>query len=103
MTVAELFQWAIVRKWGKQRKEQMERELKKYIIFSYDINTCRLWREIRAKCSRIGCPISPQDAWIAAVARQYNLPLVTHNPEDFSHVDELEVITRISKHNREKE
>jgi tRNA(fMet)-specific endonuclease VapC len=48
----------------------MEQELRKYLILPYDIKTCRLWGEIRAKCSKSGQPISPQDAWIAATARQ---------------------------------
>ncbi|MFQ5821853.1 MAG: PIN domain-containing protein, partial [Candidatus Heimdallarchaeota archaeon] len=74
----------------------MEQELRKYLVIPYDISTCRLWGEIRANCSKIGQPISPQDAWIAATARQYNLPLVTHNPEDFEAVENLEIITTAS-------
>jgi len=93
MTVAELFQWAIVRNWGEQRKQKMEEELKKYIIFPYDIDTCRIWGDIRAKCIKMGQPISAQDAWIAATARQHNLPLVTHNSADFKNIDNLEIIT----------
>lgn len=58
MTVAELFQWANVRNWGEQRKQKMEQELKKYIIFPYDIDTCRLWGIIRVECIKIGHPIS---------------------------------------------
>ena len=90
------YQWTIVRNWGEQRKQKMEEKLKKYIIFPYDIDTCRLWGEIRAKCIKIGQPISTQDAWIAAIARQHNLPLVTHNPDDFQNVDDLEIITTVS-------
>ncbi|TVL95969.1 MAG: twitching motility protein PilT [Candidatus Brocadia sp. WS118] len=93
MTVAELFQWAMVRNWGEKRKQRMENELKKYIVFPFDINTCRLWGEIRAKCIKVGQPISAQDAWIAATARQHSLPLVTHNPDHFKAVDDLEIIT----------
>ena len=31
------------------------------------------------------------DAWIAATARTYGLPLVTHNPRDFSDIEGLDV------------
>lgn len=41
----------------------------------------RNWGEIRSKCNKMGQPISPQDDWIAATARQHSLLLVTHNPE----------------------
>jgi len=71
----------------------MEKELRKYIVFPYDINNCRLWGEIRAKCNKHGTPISPQDAWIAAIARQHNIPLVTHNPDDFKNVENLKIVT----------
>lgn len=93
MTVAELFQWAVIRNWGEKRIGEMEKALQGYLIFPYDINTCRLWGRIRADCRNSGHPISPQDAWIAATARQYALPLVTHNPEDFKNVKDLEIIT----------
>ena len=42
-----------------------------------------------------GQPISPQDAWIAATACQYDIPLITHNPVDFQSVKDLEIITTI--------
>jgi len=40
--------------------------------------------------------IFKKDAWIAATALQYKLPLVTHNPDDFNAVDNLEIISIIS-------
>jgi predicted nucleic acid-binding protein len=96
MTVAELYQWANIRNWGDKRKQQMEDELKKYIVLPYDIKTCRLWGEIRAECIKKGQPISAQDAWIAAAAKKYNLPLVTHNPDHFKAVEDIEIITTVT-------
>ena len=93
MTVAELFQWAAIRKWGARRTSQLEASLRNYIILPFDIALCRLWGEIRARCRAAGRPISPQDAWIAATALQYGLSLVTHNPADFEIIEELELIT----------
>lgn len=43
MTVAELFQWAAIRNWSDYRIQKMEQELRKYLIFPFEINTCRLW------------------------------------------------------------
>ncbi len=95
MTVAELHQWSAMRKWGKSRIKKMEYELKKYLVLPYDINTCRLWGVLRARCNSIGKPISPQDAWIAANALQYEIPLVTHNPKDFRAVNDLEIMSQV--------
>ncbi|RME69534.1 MAG: type II toxin-antitoxin system VapC family toxin [Chloroflexi bacterium] len=97
MTVAELYQWAAVRRWGAGRKKQLEESLKaNYIILAFNIELCQIWREIRAVRRARGKPISPQDAWIAATALQYKLPLVTHNPADFEDIQNLEVITAVS-------
>jgi predicted nucleic acid-binding protein len=96
MTVAELFQWAAMRKWGARRLDQLQTSLQQYAILPFDIELCRLWGEIRARCRAAGRPISPQDAWIAATAIRHDLPLVTHNPQDFEVLQELDVITSIA-------
>ena len=95
MTVAELFQWAFVRNWGVSRIREMEKELRKYLIFPFDIATCQLWGQIRANSQKAGYPISPQDAWIAATAKQHNIALVTHNPNDFKIVKDLVIISEV--------
>jgi len=96
MTVAEWFQWAKVRQWGTRRVSQLEKLLADdYITLTIDIETCRLWGDVRAHCRSVGRPISAQDAWIAATALQYHLPLVTHNPADFEAIKELKIITTL--------
>ena len=95
MTVAELFQWAAIRKWGAHRTSQLEASLENYVVLPFDIALCRLWGEVRAKCRAAGRPISPQDAWVAATALWHHLPLVTHNPSDFEVIEELELITLV--------
>lgn len=93
MTVAELFQWAAVRRWGNLRQQQLETELRAYTVLPIDIPTCRSWAMIRAERAAIGQPISPQDAWIAAAALRYQLPLITHNPRDYAQIRGLTIIT----------
>ena len=95
MTVAELYQWAFIRKWGERRVQKLEKQLQNYLIFPFDITICRYWAEVRAGCRQAGRPISSQDAWVAATALQHNLPLVTHNPADFSAVANLKIITTV--------
>ncbi|MGC8493407.1 MAG: type II toxin-antitoxin system VapC family toxin [Syntrophobacteraceae bacterium] len=93
MTVAELFQWAEVRRWGPRRTARLRKALERFIVFPADIESCSHWGMIRAKYQANGRPISPQDAWIAATARRFKLPLATHNPVDFEFVEDLEIIT----------
>lgn len=93
MTVAELFQWAAVREWGEARVTHLEQHLERYTMLPVDVDACRQWATVRAVRSAAGLPISPQDAWIAATALRYKLPLVTHNPDDFQQIPGLTVIS----------
>lgn len=94
MTVAELLQWAAMRNWGLPRVQHLEATItSKYTIVPLDFDTCRWWASIRTQRSAKGLPISPQDAWIAATALQYGVPLITHNPDDFDQITGLHIIT----------
>jgi predicted nucleic acid-binding protein len=93
MTVAELFQWAAIRNWGKPRVRRLEQHMDRYTVLPVDIELCRQWAEVRATRSRAGLSISPQDAWIAAAALRYKLALVTHNPDDYHAISGLTIIT----------
>lgn len=95
MTVAELYQWAILRNWGDARKERLEQELQseKYAIYRrVTPHLARLWAHVRAERRRKGKPIKSSDAWVAAVALRHAIPIVTHNGDDFRDIDDLEVI-----------
>lgn len=93
MTVAELFQWAAIRKWGEARTQQLEQTLTSYLVIPVDIELCRCWGNLRAELQAMGKPIFAQDAWIAATALRYDLVLVTHNEKDFSGIPKLVVQT----------
>jgi len=93
VTVAELYQWAYIRNWSETRRQKLEASLQNYAVLPFDLTLCRLWGEIRSKCRAKGRPISPQDAWIAATAFRFHLPLVTHNPIDFEAVEDLQILT----------
>ena len=96
MTVAELYQWAAVHRWGNRRIRKLEQILQTtYTILTFDVALCQQWGEVRAMRRAMGRPISSEDAWIAATALQYNLPLITHNPKDFGGIPTLEIITTV--------
>jgi predicted nucleic acid-binding protein len=92
ITVAELFQWTAVRNWDQPKIDRLGQHLQSYVILPFDADLCRQWGEIRAQCRAAGHPISPQDAWVAATALRYHLPLVTQNPGAFKIVRGLELI-----------
>lgn len=93
MSVAELFQWAILREWGQYQLEQFDQYLSNFMIIPVDQQLCREWAQVRAKLHKIGRPISSQDAWIAPTALRYDLPLVTHNIKDFQEIPKLVLYT----------
>jgi len=56
----------------------------------------RPYRDADAKLVSIpGHPIAPGDAWIAAAALAFRIPLVTHNRKHFEHVPGLIVVSEV--------
>lgn len=93
MTLAELQQWSVVRHWGATRRAKLDRFLAAYSVCHSDPQLCRLWAEVSADVTRKGRPIETADAWIAATALALDVPLVTHNPGDYSAVSGLTVVS----------
>jgi tRNA(fMet)-specific endonuclease VapC len=94
MTVAELRQWALIRAWGPNRIESLNRALKNYVVLGFDDQTAWRWAEVGAHERRSGRNRQDRgDWWIAACAIRHELPLLTHNPHDFAGIPRLQVIT----------
>ena len=93
MSVAELDRWALGANWGAQRKQKLERLLKRYLIQPYTRGLGQQWAAVMVGAQHKGRPIGVADAWIAATALHFKVPLVTHNAADFAGVDGLTVIT----------
>lgn len=91
MTVAELFEGAFLDDWSPTKMLRLEQILKDYVVLPFSPTVCRAWGQIRAE--RRKRTISVDDAWIAATAIAHALPLVTHNPDDFSGIQALQIIT----------
>lgn len=93
MTLAELEQWTLVRDWGPRRRQDLLNYLRRYSIEQSSAVLCRRWAEASDSARRAGRPILSGDAWIAATALTYGIPLVTNNPNDFAGVAGLTVIS----------
>lgn len=93
MTLAELQQWTLERNWGAARQRQLLEHVGDYVVHPFDPDLCRWWATVRVACRRLGRPIEVADAWIAATALLYDVPLVTHNPGHFAHAPGLTILT----------
>ena len=90
MTVGELYEGAYRAKWGRKRLARLGELVEAYVVIPFNLEICRQWGAIR--CERREQTIAVDDAWIAATARAYDSPLVTHNPRDFEDIEGLKVI-----------
>jgi tRNA(fMet)-specific endonuclease VapC len=91
-TVAELYQWADKSSWGTARRQRLEKWLLRFYVLTYDVQTAKIWGQIRVDRERIGLPLAAQDAWIAACALRHNYPLATHNVNDYVNIPNLTLI-----------
>lgn len=93
MTIAELDRWTLKRDWGEKRKSDLEKFLHRFTVIEVNRALCLKWAEATNSAQRNGRPIETADAWIAATALFYNVPLVTHNRSDYLGVDGLQLIS----------
>ncbi len=58
------------------------------VVLVCDVATARYYGEVKADLKKAGTPIPENDIWIAAIARQYNLTVVSCD-QHFSHVSRI--------------
>lgn len=92
MTRAEVLLWPKVNGWGKRREGDLILHLSSFTTLYADDRTCELWSQVKRSAKNCGRPIETADAWIAATALQYEIPLITLNHRDFNFLDDLELI-----------
>lgn len=92
MTRAELEVWALERNWSQARREAMRVHLKQFMLAPFHEELCVKWAEATDSARRLGRSINSSDAWVAATALHYDVPLVTHNRSDFLGVANLKLI-----------
>ncbi len=68
-----------------------------YVIIESDRQLCRAWADVCHQVRQSGRKIQTADAWIAATALLYGVPLVTHNADDFAGVPGLIIISESDK------
>ena len=93
MTLAELQRWALERAWGTLRKLELAQHLTHYTVLPVSRELCIKWAEVSFGAKRKGRPIQTADAWIAASALYYQVPLITNNRSDYSVVKGLVLLS----------
>ncbi len=86
VTVGELHRWAIQRRWGRQKTNELRERLNSFVAIPYNDAVSLQWAGIQART-----PKSDNDAWVAACAIVYGCSLVTDD-SDFQGIQGLHVI-----------
>lgn len=93
MTLAELRRWELQNNWGARRIKETREFLDDFTVVHSDEALCQIWAEIMRDARKYGNPIDTADAWVAAVALLFDVPLVTNNRRHFENVKNLQIIS----------
>ncbi len=93
MTLAEMRQGALDANWGQRKCGLLEAYLADFSVLHSDDLLCSVWADVRNESGRKGQQMSSADAWIAATALVLSAPLVTNNPRDYRHLDNLQLVS----------
>jgi predicted nucleic acid-binding protein len=82
------------RRWAtNQTVAVLAQHLTRYTVLPVSRELCAKWAEVCCAAKRKGRPIQTADAWIAASAVYYRVPLITDNRGDYSAVDGLTLLS----------
>ena len=93
MTLAELNLWTLSNNWGEKRKNSFSEFLEDYLVIYADEKLCKIWANIKSDTHKKGRPVETADAWVAAAALMFDIPLVTHNRKHFENISNLKIIS----------
>ncbi len=77
--------------WGEQKREELERRIRRFAVLVVDDLTVTAWAELRAVAEAKGLPKQIADLWIAATAKRHDLPLLTRDTGFYEGLD-IEII-----------
>ena len=95
-TVAELWRGAYARGYGDESQRKLETEIALAVVVPPTNALMHEWARLTNEARRIGHALgqNPQahDAWVAATARHFELPLLTNNRRHFEGISDLELV-----------
>jgi predicted nucleic acid-binding protein len=93
ITLGELHRWATAYRFAPSHQLRLDTALRRYALLPADRSLARVWAEILRESQDQGWHIGHDAAWLAATARHYDIPLITHNPDPYRHVSGISVIS----------
>jgi predicted nucleic acid-binding protein len=97
ITVGEMFYGAEKKRWGDQKRKNLEATLGKFVVIPYDKEIAWCYARVVTARERKGRPINLHDSWIAACALRHGVAIVTHNASDFEDIPGLQIITEYQR------
>ena len=95
-SVAELWSWAEENNWGAKQRDGLTVFLQRFLIIPYDAGLAKVWAKVETHCKRMGRRLESGDAWIAATAVRYKIPLLTHDRDHVGlNYPDLQVISYV--------
>jgi tRNA(fMet)-specific endonuclease VapC len=92
-TLGEVERWTVERGWPPERGAWMHMYLERYTVVPSSPDLCRRWAEVLAAGEQMGQPVTYGNAWIAATALLYRVPLLTHNADRYHTIPALQTVS----------
>jgi tRNA(fMet)-specific endonuclease VapC len=90
IVVGELYYGAIKSRFSKRNLEKIETFINSNTILGCDKETARFYGNFKKDLKVSGKPIPENDIWIAAIAAQYKMSLITRD-EHFHYIKDLKI------------
>jgi len=95
-TVAERWRGAYTQKYGAASKKKLEADIGLAVVVPPTNELTHEWARLTASARSGGHPLGQKsqahDAWVAATARLFGIPLLTGNQTHFKDVDGLQLV-----------
>jgi tRNA(fMet)-specific endonuclease VapC len=89
--VGELYYGAFKSKKIKENLKNISELLKIISVLGNDVKTARIYGDLKNKLKEKGRPIPENDIWIASIAKQYKLTIITAD-QHFEAIENLKLV-----------
>lgn len=89
--IGEMFYGALNSNQIEENTDRLVEFVRDTVSVPCDDDTARVYGEVKAALRKMGRPIPDNDIWIAAVAMQHSLSLVSRD-EHFANIDQLNLV-----------
>ncbi len=89
--VGELYYGAFKSKKIKENLKNISELLKIISVLGNDVETARIYGDLKSKLKEKGRPIPENDIWIASIAKQYKLTIMTTD-QHFEAIENLKLV-----------